>query len=75
MSSRRKLLYVLGAGALTAWLPAMAQQEKRPRRIGYLMGGTPENNAAYLGAFREGMAALRWADKRDYVIEEMYKQR
>jgi len=69
VTTRRKLLLALGA---LAALPALAQQEKRVRRIGYLSGQDVRNNAAYLAAFREGMAALGWADGRDYAIDARY---
>ena len=42
------------------------------RRIGYFTGGTLQSNAAWLAAFREGMAALRWVEGRDYVIDGRY---
>jgi len=66
---RRKLLLALGA--LTV-LPALAQHEKRVRRIGYLSGGSLRGNAASLAAFRQGMAELRLVEKRDYVIDARY---
>ena len=72
MTTRRKLLLlVLGAGALAA-NPGLAQQEKRLRRIGYLSGSNAESSASWLAAFREGMAALGWVEKRDYVIDARY---
>jgi putative ABC transport system substrate-binding protein len=69
---RRQFLLAAGAGSLWVSLPAFAQQEKRVRRIGYLSGSTVQNNAAWLAAFREGMAALRWVEGRDYVIDARY---
>ena len=72
MTTRRKLLLlVLGAGALAAH-PALAQQEKRVRRIGYLSGSSAQDNAGWLGAFRQGMAELRWVEGRDYIIDARY---
>ena len=72
MTTRRKLLLVLGAGAATLAVPAFAQQEKRVRRIGYLSGSSLQSNAAWLAAFRQGMAELRWTDGRDYLLDARY---
>ena len=72
MNHRRRLLIAFGAGSLSAVLPALAQQEKRARRIGYYSGGSIRSNAAWLAAFREGMAELRWIEGRDYAIESRY---
>jgi len=70
---RRQLLLALGsAGLAVLALPALAQQEKRVRRIGFLAGGNLQNTAAWLAAFRQGMAELRWVEKRDYVIDARY---
>ena len=73
MNHRRKLLIALGSGALVNPLAAHAQQPPaRPRRIGYLSLASAESNAHYLVAFRAGMAALKWVDGRDYLIEARY---
>ncbi len=73
MIHRRKLLIVLGSGALVNPLATLAQQPPaKPRRIGYLTLASAESNAHYLVAFRAGMAALKWVDGRDYVIEGRY---
>jgi len=69
---RRQLLSLAVAGLGALSLPALAQQEKRVRRIGYLTGGSLQVSAAWLAAFREGMAALRWVEGRDYVIDARY---
>ena len=73
MNHRRKLLIALGTGALVNPLATHAQQPPaRPRRIGYLSLASAESNAHYLVAFRAGMAALKWVDGRDYLIEARY---
>jgi putative ABC transport system substrate-binding protein len=69
MIARRRLLLALGA---LAALPALAQQEKRVRRIGFFSGSSRQASAARLAAFRLGMAALRWVEGRDYVIDARY---
>jgi len=69
---RRQILSLAAAGFAAFSLPALAQQEKRVRRIGYFSGSSVEGNAAWLAAFRKGMAELRWVDGRDYVIDARY---
>jgi putative tryptophan/tyrosine transport system substrate-binding protein len=69
MHSRRTFLG-LGALALGAALPALAQP--RPRLIGYLSATSPESNIELLDAFRQGMQALGQVEGRDYVIDARY---
>jgi putative ABC transport system substrate-binding protein len=69
VTTRRKLL--LAFGALAA-LPALAQQEKRVRRIGFLASGTVQSQVGYLAAFRKGMTELNWVEGRDYAIDGRY---
>jgi putative ABC transport system substrate-binding protein len=72
MNARRYLLIALGAGAVTFAIPALAQQERRSRRIGFLGAGTTASMAPFLAAFRQGMAELRWVEGRDYTIDPRY---
>jgi putative ABC transport system substrate-binding protein len=72
MNHRRKLIIALGAGALTAPLAALAQQERRVRRIGYFSASSLRGNVANLAVFRAGMAELGWVEGRDYVIDARY---
>ena len=65
MSSRRQILLALAA---LAALPALAQQPGGVRRIGYFTLGNAQSGARWLAAFREGMAALRWVEGRDYIF-------
>jgi len=58
---------IAAAGLAVLSLPALAQQQKRVRRIGYYSGGNL--NSSRLAAFREGMLELRWVEGRDYVID------
>jgi len=69
---RRQILSLTVAGLAALSLPALAQQERRVRRIGYFSGGSLNNNAAWLTAFRQGMSELRWVKARDYVIDDRY---
>ena len=56
---RRHFLIALAAGSLSVSLSALAQQEKRVRRIGVFFLASAQATAAWLAAFRQGMAALR----------------
>jgi len=69
---RRAFMFAVGAGSLLASLPALAQQEKRVRRIGYFSPASLASNVAWLAAFRAGMAELGWVEVRDYVIDARY---
>ena len=64
------LVVLVAAGA--APLTALAQPERRVRRIGYLATSSLQSNVAAIAAFRAGMAELGWAEGRDYVIDERY---
>ncbi len=72
MIARRRLLLALGLGPLSATFSALAQQERRVRRIGYLSGSSVQSNAGWLAAFREGMTELGWIEGRDFVIDARY---
>jgi len=64
-------MLALGAGAMCASLPSLAQQQSRIRRIGHL-GISAEVSALPLAAFRQGMTELRWSEGRDYAIDARY---
>ena len=67
---QRRQLLRLAAGAIAALsLPALAQPERRVRRIGVFFLASAQTTAAWLAAFRAGMAELRWVEGRDYVID------
>ncbi len=73
MTTRRKMLFTLGAAGLaTLSLPTLAQQEKRVRRIGFLSAGSVASAASYLAAFRQGMTELHWVEGRDYIIDSRH---
>ena len=72
MNTRRQVLSHVVAGLAAVAYPALAQQEKRVRRIGYVSGGSAQVNAGWLAAFRLGMVELRWVEGRDYVIDARY---
>src|SRR6478672_4480951 len=68
---RREFITLLG-GTAVAWpLAARAQQSKRMRRIGVLMG-FPEHDPltkARLAAFQQGLARLGWLEGRNVRID------
>ena len=72
MNLRRKFLVAGAAGGLSVLLPALAQQERRVRRIGHFAASSLRGNIAYLAAFRAGMLELGWVEGRDYVINAHY---
>jgi len=62
---RRQFLFAASAGSLWVSMPGFAQQQVRVWRIGFLAGGSLQSSAAWLAAFRQGMAALGWVEKRE----------
>jgi putative ABC transport system substrate-binding protein len=52
---------------------AQAQQGP-PKRVGYFSAASASANAPRLDAFRQGMAALGWADGKDYIIDARYAE-
>ena len=69
---RRSILCFTVASLATLSLPALAQQEKRVRRIGYFTQGNAQLAVPGLTAFRQGMTALQWIEGRDYTIEARF---
>jgi putative ABC transport system substrate-binding protein len=70
MNRREVVLALLATGATP--LAAIAQTERRVRRIGYLSLSNAQTAAAWLAGFRAGMLELRWVEGRDYVIDARY---
>jgi len=69
---RRRQLLIAAIGLATPSLSALAQTERRVRKIGYLSQASARVNAARLAAFRAGMLELRWVEGRDYSIDARY---
>jgi putative ABC transport system substrate-binding protein len=67
MTTRRKVLIALGAGALAAPLGGLAQARARMWRIGFLAPGSPSTRI-YEG-FREGMRELGYVEGRGFTID------
>ena len=68
---RRDFLYGL-VGFSAQPLCAIAQPEKRLRRIGYFGRASAQADAGGLAGFHAGMLALRWVEGLDYVIDARY---
>ena len=67
MNNRRKLLVVLGAGALTVSCTCYAQEQGKVWRIGHLsLASGPDQSVV---AFREQLRALGYAEGRNLLIE------
>src|SRR5215831_20268604 len=67
--TRRDFITLLG-GAAAMWpLAARAQQSGRPPTIGYLGGGGPISQRAWVDAFVQRLRELGWIDGRPVAIE------
>jgi putative ABC transport system substrate-binding protein len=72
---RRDLMLVLGGAALGCPLAARAQRPSKPAHLGYLwIGAEGSEDVNLLGALRQGLAELGYAEGRDFVIEARYAQ-
>ena len=68
MTSRRQLMFALGASLLPVAFNAIAQQRPPGRRVGVLLVLlSPESEEAL--AFRQGLRDAGYAEGRDVVIE------
>lgn len=75
MNNRRKLLVVLGAGALTAPFASLAQQPSmKVSRIGFLGNSTAALEANLIGPFREGLRDLGYVEGRNALIEDRWAE-
>jgi hypothetical protein len=68
---RREFITLLSAAAAALPLAARAQQGERVRRLGVLMstGERDPETQLRLGAFREGLQKLGWAEGRNLRID------
>jgi len=75
MKNRRKLILALGAGALSASLPVLAQQPPpKLSRIGFLGNSTPVLEGNLVEAFRHGMQDLGYREGQNFAIEYRWAQ-
>jgi putative ABC transport system substrate-binding protein len=71
VSNRRSLLIVLGVTSLAPRV-VFAQAKQAPVLIGWLNTDSRDLSGHFLGAFKEGLAALGWKEGTQYVIEERW---
>jgi putative ABC transport system substrate-binding protein len=71
MNNRRKLLIVLGAGALAAPLASFAQQQGKVWRVGFLSSRSRPTSLDFdlYGAFPRGMRELGYVEGKNLMIE------
>ncbi len=70
MSTRRKLLFALGAGAFVSPQISFAQQELRKvSRIGFLTRAFDASVSNQVDAFRQGLRDLGWVEGKSISIE------
>src|SRR6266446_707484 len=70
MSTRRKLLFALGAGAFVSPQISFAQQELRKvSRIGFLTRAFDASVSNQVDAFRQGLRDLGWVEGKTISIE------
>jgi putative ABC transport system substrate-binding protein len=66
---RRDFVILLSGAAVTWPFSTHAEQAAKAYRIGYLSLGSPAAEATRFNAFREGLAALGYAEGKNLVIE------
>ena len=70
MTSRRQVVIALGAGALTASLPSLAQQANRASaRIGFLSGLAPTEAREFINCFLRGLKGSGWVEGQNTSID------
>jgi len=69
MTTRREALAALAATLATAPLATRAQRRANVPHVGYLSTGSASSNAAFLGAFKDGLRELGYADGKNIVID------
>ena len=74
MSNRRKLLVALGLGALSAAIPAPAQQKNRVWRIGTVFGQTTLIAKPYAEAFLAGMKDHGYVVGRNLIFDSRFAE-
>jgi putative ABC transport system substrate-binding protein len=69
---RREFITLLGGAVAAGPLAARAQQAGKPPTIGYLGGGTPTAQRAWLEAFVQRLRELGWIEGRTVAIEKRW---
>jgi len=74
VTTRRAFIGTVTLGVLTAQLAADAKLAGRVHRIGYLSAGWGTLNTHRVGAFRQGLRELGWAEGQNIVIEYRFAE-
>lgn len=69
MTTRRKVLQVLGASSAALPCGGRAQPAGKITHIGYMSVGSIESNGAYLQALKDALRALGYVDGKNIVID------
>ena len=69
MTTRRKVLQVLGVSLAALPCGSRAQSAGRVTHIGYMSVGSIESNGAYLQALKDALRALGYVDGKNIVID------
>jgi len=72
MNNRRKLVIVLGAGALATPFASFAQQQGKVWRVGYLHPGSAALAPIRFEPLRQGLQALGYVEARNLVLESRW---
>ena len=68
---RRELITLLG-GAAIAWPSGLRAQESAMPVIGVLSAGTPESDAKFMEAFREGLGGAGYIEGRNVTFVQRW---
>ena len=69
MTTRRNVLAVIGSAAVGWPLAARSQQQSAIPRVGYLSVGTPQTNAAFLGALKDALRNLGYVEGKNIAFD------
>jgi putative ABC transport system substrate-binding protein len=69
MTSRRRVLAVIGSTAIGWPLALRAQRPAAIPRIGYLSVGSPQTNAAFLGALKDALRDLGYVEGKNIAFD------
>lgn len=73
MTTRRRIIFALGAGALAASLRSFAQQQKT-YRVGILSVGSPASAKSAIEAFVQGLRDLGYVEGKNISIERRFAE-